>query len=156
MQLSKLLTADRIRVPLKAAEKTEVITELIDMLAATGGLADRDAALQAVLKREAERTTGIGYGLAIPHGKSDGCKKLVMAAGKPAEPVDFQSLDQRPVTFVVLLVSPPDQTGPHIQALAKISRLMNIEEFRSAVDNAEAAGELYAAIASHEIGEVEA
>lgn len=79
-----------------------------------------------------------------------------MAAGKPAEPVDFQSLDQRPVTFVVLLVSPPDQTGPHIQALAKISRLMNIEEFRSAVDNAEAAGELYAAIASHEIGEVEA
>ena len=156
MQLSKLLTADRIRVPLKAAEKTEVITELIDLLAATGGLADRDAALQAVLKREAERTTGIGYGLAIPHGKSDGCKKLVMAAGKPAEPVDFQSLDQRPVTFVVLLVSPPDQTGPHIQALAKISRLMNIEEFRSAVDNAEAAGELYAAITSHEIGEVEA
>jgi fructose-specific phosphotransferase system IIA component len=156
MQLSKLLTADRIRVPLKAAEKTDVITELIDMLAATGGLADRDAALQAVLKREAERTTGIGYGLAIPHGKSDGCKKLVMAAGKPAEPVDFQSLDQRPVTFVVLLVSPPDQTGPHIQALATISRLMNIEEFRSAVDNAEAAGELYAAIASHEIGEVEA
>jgi len=156
MQLSKLLTADRIRVPLKAAEKTDVITELIDVLAATGGLADRDAALQAVLKREAERTTGIGYGLAIPHGKSDGCKKLVMAAGKPAEPVDFQSLDQRPVTFVVLLVSPPDQTGPHIQALAKISRLMNIEEFRAAVDNAEAAGELYAAIASHEIGEVEA
>ncbi len=154
MQLSKLLTADRIRVPLKAAEKTDVITELIDVLAATGGLADRDAALQAVLKREAERTTGIGYGLAIPHGKSDGCKQLVMAAGKPAEPVDFQSLDKRPVTFVVLLVSPPDQTGPHIQALAKISRLMNIEEFRAAVDNAEAAGELYAAIASHEIGEV--
>ncbi|HUU95851.1 MAG TPA: PTS sugar transporter subunit IIA [Phycisphaerae bacterium] len=156
MQLSKLLTADRIRVPLKAAEKTEVITELIDVLAATGGLADRDAALQAVLKREAERTTGIGYGLAIPHGKSDGCKKLVMAAGKPAQPVDFQSLDQRPVTFVVLLVSPPDQTGLHIQALAKISRLMNIEEFRAAVDNAEGAGELYDAIASHEIGEVEA
>lgn len=156
MQLSKLLTADRIRVPLKAAEKTEVITELIDVLAATGGLADRDAALQAVLKREAERTTGIGYGLAIPHGKSDGCQKLVMAAGKPAEPVDFQSLDQRPVTFVVLLVSPPDQTGPHIQALAKISRLMNIEEFRAAVDNAKAADELYDAIASHEIGEVEA
>jgi len=156
MQLSKLLTADRIRVPLKAAEKTEVITELIDVLATTGGLADRDAALQAVLKREAERTTGIGYGLAIPHGKSDGCQKLVMAAGKPAEPVDFQSLDQRPVTFVVLLVSPPDQTGPHIQALAKISRLMNIEEFRAAVDNAKAADELYDAIASHEIGEVEA
>jgi fructose-specific phosphotransferase system IIA component len=156
MQLSKLLTADRIRVPLEATEKTAVITELIDVLAGTGALTDRDAALQAVLKREAERTTGIGYGLAIPHGKSDGCERLVMAAGKPAQPVDFQSLDQRPVTFVVLLVSPPDQTGPHIQALAKISRLMNIEEFRTAVDTANTAADLYAAISSYEVGEVQA
>jgi fructose-specific phosphotransferase system IIA component len=154
MQLSKLLTPDRIRVPLKASEKTEAITELIDVLAATNGLVDREAALQSVLRREAERTTGIGYGLAIPHGKSDGCHKLVMAAGKPAQPVDFQSLDQRPVTFIVLLVSPPDQTGPHIQALAKISRLMNLEEFRAAVDNARTPEELYAAIAEYEIGEV--
>ena len=113
MELSKILTPERIRVPLESADKTGAITELVDLLAASKGLADRDLALEAVLKREAERTTGIGYGLAIPHGKSEGCKKLVIAAGKPATPVDFQSLDGRPVTFVVLLVSPPDQTGPH-------------------------------------------
>ena len=153
MDLSKLVTLNRVCVPIRATQKHAVITELIDLLAETGGLVDRDAALDAVLKRESERTTGIGYGLAIPHGKSDGCRELVVAAGKPAEPVDFQSLDRRPVTFVVLLVSPPDQTGPHIQALAKISRLMNIEEFRTAVDQAATAEELHAAIATYEAHE---
>ena len=150
MELSKLVTLDRVRVPIQATEKHAAIAELIDVLSETGGLTDRDAALEAVLKREAERTTGIGYGLAIPHGKSSGCTQLVMASGKPAEPIDFQSLDRRPVTFMVLLVSPPDQTGPHIQALAKISRLMNIEEFRNAVDKATTAEELHAAITTYE------
>lgn len=153
MDLAKLLTVERIRVPLRATEKTAVITELIDLLNESGGLADRAAALDAVLKREAERTTGIGYGLAIPHGKSTGSKGLVMAAGKPVEPVDFQSLDGRPVTFVVLLVSPPDQTGAHIQALAKISRLMNIEAFRTAVADAQTAADLHRAIVAYDTAE---
>lgn len=150
MELSQILTPGCIRVPLAATDKTGVITELIDLLAQAGALLNRDAALDAVLCREAERTTGIGYGLAIPHGKSKGCDRLVMAAGKPAHPVDFQSLDARPVTFVVLLVSPPDQTGPHIQALAKISRLMNIEAFRTAVARAASAEELHGAIVACE------
>jgi fructose-specific phosphotransferase system IIA component len=153
MELSKTLTVDRICVPLAASDKTSVITELVGLMDQAGALTNRAAALDAVLKREAERTTGIGYGLAIPHGKSDGCERLVMAAGKPAKPVDFQSLDGRPVTFIVLLVSPPDQTGPHIQALAKISRLMNIEEFRNAVDRASTAEELHNAIVTYEVAE---
>lgn len=152
MDVSRILTPDRIKVPIQATDKTGAITELVDLLAAADALVNRDAALDAVLRREAERTTGIGYGLAIPHGKSDGCNQLVMAAGKPAVPIDFQSLDRRPVTFIVLLISPPDQTGPHIQALARISRLMNIEGFRAAVDKAASADELYAAISSFEAG----
>lgn len=150
MELSKLLTVDRIRVPLRAREKTAAITELVDLLSETDSLSDRDAVLAAVLRREAERSTGIGYGLAIPHGKSDGCKRLVMAAGRPAEPIDFQSVDGRPVKFIVLLVSPPDQTGPHIQALARISRLMNIEGFRARIDQVQTAQELYDAIVAAE------
>ncbi len=153
MELSKILTIDRIRVPLAAQDKNGVITELVDLLAGTGALLNRDSALEAVLKREAERTTGIGYGLAIPHGKSEGAEQLVIAAGKPAQAVDFQSLDGRPVTFVVLLLSPPDQTGPHIQALAKISRLMNIEDFRNQVEAATTADELFQSIASCESAE---
>ncbi len=150
MELSKHLSVDRIRVPLSAVDKTAAITELVDVLSATDGLIDRDVVLDAVLKREAERSTGIGYGLAIPHGKSDGCKKLVMAAGQPAEPIDFQSVDGRPVKFSVLLVSPPDQTGPHIQALAKISRLMNIEQFRTKIESVTTAQDLHDAIAAAE------
>lgn len=150
MELSKILTPDRIQVPIPGDDKTAVITALIDLLATEGAVVNRTAALDAVLRREAERTTGIGYGLAIPHGKSDGCLNLVIACGKPAHPIDFQSLDGRPVTFVVLLVSPPDQTGPHIQALAKISRLMNMEAFRKAVADAASAQELHQAIVTFE------
>lgn len=153
MDLSTILTPQRIRVPLKAADKTSAITELVDVLDRDGALRNRNAVLEAVLKREAERTTGIGYGLAIPHGKSDGCEQLALAAGKPAVPVDFQSLDGRPVTFVVLLISAPNQTGPHIQALAKISRLMNIEDFRLAVERARSAEELHRAIVTFESAE---
>lgn len=150
MQISKIITPVRIRVPLQATDKRGAITELVNLLAADGALHSPQAALEAVLKREAERTTGIGYGLAIPHGKSDGCESLVMAAGRPASPIEYQSLDKKPVTFIVLLISPPDQTGAHIQALAKISRLMNIEGFRAAVEKAGSAEELHRVIASHE------
>ncbi|MBL8879263.1 MAG: PTS sugar transporter subunit IIA [Phycisphaerales bacterium] len=150
MEIAKILTPERIRVPLTGADKNGVITELIDLLNQTGALANRDSALQSVLKREAERSTGIGFGLAIPHGKSDGAKSIVMAAGKPNQPVEFQSADGRPVHFVVLLVSPPDQTGTHIQALAKISRLMMVESFRAAVAEAKTAQELHAKISSFE------
>lgn len=146
MELRKILTPQRVRVPLQGKDKTAVITELIDLLAANGGLVDRDAALEAVLKREAERSTGIGYGLAIPHGKSNGSDKLALAVGMPGEPVDFQSVDGRPVTFVALLVSPPDQTGPHIRALARVSGLMNNEEFRHKLESIHASEELYDAI----------
>jgi len=154
MELSRVLTPERIRVPLAPADKFGIITQLVDLLSAAGALLSRTAALDTVLKREAEHSTGIGYGLAIPHGKTDGVDTLVMAAGKPMPPADFQSVDGRPVTFVVLLLSPPDQSNLHIQALAKISRLMNIEDFRVAVDRAASGQELHQAIASYEAAEI--
>lgn len=150
MELSKTLTVDRIRIPLLAQTKTELITELVQVLTDAGALENPQAALEAVLKRESERSTGIGYGLAIPHGKSDGASRLVIAAGKPAQPVEYQSLDARPVNFIVLIVSPPNATAAHIQALAQISRLMNSEELRNRVASAQTAAELHAAIAAAE------
>ncbi len=150
MDLSKLLSPAHIRVPLEAHDKLSAIHALIGVLAADGSLSDRDLALQAVLKREADRSTGIGFGLAIPHGKTDGTRQVVMAAGKPGQPIDFQSVDDQPVTFIVMLVSPPDQTGAHIQALAKLSKLMKTDEFRDAVARAASAEELHAAIVKYE------
>lgn len=150
MQLTTILTPARVRVPLSATNKLQAITEMIDLLDQTEALGDRSAVLEAVLKRENERTTGIGYGLAIPHGKSAGVRGVALAAGKPAQPIEYNSLDGRPVNFVVMLVSPPDQNALHIQALATISKLMNLEAFRARITRAATAEELYAAIREHD------
>ncbi|MCB9850412.1 MAG: PTS sugar transporter subunit IIA [Phycisphaerales bacterium] len=150
MKLTDILPADCVVAPLAARDKLAAITELVDALARAGRLIDRDQMLQAVLDRETTRSTGIGNGLAVPHGKCAGCPKLVMAVGRPAEPIDFNSADKKPVELIVLLASPPDETGPHIQALARISRLMLMDEFRQAVKAADSSEAIYETIAKHE------
>ncbi len=150
MKISDILQASCIRVPLTSTGKTAVITELVDVLHQAGTLVDRDDVLQAVLAREETRSTGIGLGLAVPHGKTRGCRKLTMAIGKPSAPFDFEAIDGRPCSFVVLLASPVDETGPHIQALAGVSRLWQNSSFRVAVLEAGTADEVFDAIARHE------
>lgn len=150
MKLTEILGPECIKVPLESDTKRGVIAELVRMLAEQGLARNADLLLQAVLEREATRTTGIGNGLAIPHGKSDTCDRLVMAIGRPARPIDFESIDGQPVTLVVLLASPPDQTGPHIQALARISRLMSIDSFRASLDAAPDSQAAYEVLAAHE------
>jgi mannitol/fructose-specific phosphotransferase system IIA component (Ntr-type) len=146
MKLTEILKKECVRVTLRASEKKAVITELVDLLDEVGQLADRDDVLRAVLAREETRSTGIGLGLAVPHGKSHGCETLVMAVGKPDTPMEFESIDGRPCNLIILLTSPVDKTGPHIQALASISRLWQNETFRKTVTEASTADELYAAI----------
>jgi fructose-specific phosphotransferase system IIA component len=150
MRLTDILKPENIKVPLVAKTKTEAITELVNLLASTGEVKDAPKVLESVLEREATRTTGIGNGLAIPHGKNNGVDHLVMAIGRPAAPIDFQAIDGRPVNLIWLLASPPDQTGPHIHALARISRLMTIDKFRQALAAAQTAQDLYQAIVQQE------
>ncbi len=150
MKLSDILSPECIRVPLASHEKIEAITELVDVLGGCGKLTDRDAVLQAVLDREETRSTGIGFGLAVPHGKSIACPSLAMALGLPESPIDFGSSDGEPVEMIALLASPPDKTGPHIQALARISRLMLLGKFRKEVLAAKSAQDVYAILVKHE------
>jgi fructose-specific phosphotransferase system IIA component len=150
MRLSDILKIQTIKVPLLAKNKIDAITELVQVLAAAGEVKDDQLLLRSVLERESTRTTGIGNGLAIPHGKCTGVDHLVVAIGKPETPIDFESIDKRPVNLIVLLASPPDQTGPHIQALARISRLMNVEAFRQAVRAAASAQQVYDAVVAQE------
>jgi fructose-specific phosphotransferase system IIA component len=150
MRLSEILKPQNIKVPLAANSKTEAIKELVDLLAASGDVTDPKKVLEAVLEREATRTTGIGNGLAIPHGKCSGMKDLVMAIGKPSTPLDFQAIDGRPVTLIWMLSSPPDKTGPHIHALARISRLMTIDKFRAAMHAATTGQEIFDLIVAQE------
>jgi fructose-specific phosphotransferase system IIA component len=152
MNLLEILTPDSVRAPLIAESKRGVIDELVDLLAATGRVPQPEALKEAVWLREQTRTTGIGHGLAIPHGKSAGMGTLAMAIGKPAEPMDFEAIDGRPVRLIVLLASPPDKTSDHIQALARISRLMTMDSFRERIYAAETAEEIYELVAEHERG----
>lgn len=143
MNLLEIITPDCIKVPLESSDKQAVIDELVDLLAGTGKVTNPAALKEAVWTRECTRTTGIGHNLAIPHGKSEGVKDLAMAIGRPSSPIDFHSIDNRPVKLIVLLASPIDRTSDHIQALARISRLMTSEEFREKMYEADSADEIF-------------
>lgn len=152
MILTKILKPDCVIVPLKNTDKRSVITELVNVLDAQKVLSNKDVALQAVLTREQTKSTGIGSGVAIPHGKCKVVKELVMSIGIAPSPIDFESVDGKPVSIIILLISPLDQTGPHIQALAQISRLMLDEDFRNKLQNAHSPQEVCDLINSKENG----
>ena len=150
MLLSQILKPSCVKVPLAGRDKNSVITELVDLLDDNKMLLDKDVALQAVLAREQTRSTGIGSGIAIPHGKCTAVRELVMAVGIAGQPLEFDSVDGKPVSIVILLLSPVDQTGPHIQALAKISRLMLDESFRGKLQKARSGQEFCNLLAERE------
>lgn len=150
MRLTETLKLANIKVPLAATAKTDAIRELIQLLAANGDVPDPQKVLEAVLDREATRTTGIGYGLAIPHGKTAGAATLTMAIGKCATPIDFQAIDGRPVSIVWLLVSPPDKSVAHIATLARITKLMMIDKFRVEMSRAQDADAVLKLVAEQE------
>ncbi len=152
MTLTSILQQNCVKVPLEGKDKEAVIAELVDLLAAEKVITNRDEALEAVMTRETTRSTGIGSGIAIPHGKcKSAVRELVMAIGIAKTPIEFESIDKKPVTIVILLVSPQNQTGPHIQALAKISRLLSDKEFKEKLENADSAEEVYKLVSSKEV-----
>jgi mannitol/fructose-specific phosphotransferase system IIA component (Ntr-type) len=143
MRILDILSPSSIRAPLHAIEKHAALDELVDLLAQNGLCPDPDAVKKAVWERESQRSTGIGEGLAIPHGKCAAMPGLVLAIGKPPVPLEFGSIDKKPVQLVILLVSPPEKKDEHIQALGKISKIMTSPEFRQRAYAAHNATELY-------------
>ena len=144
MKLKDILSENLIKIYLSGHEKRQVIEEMVDLLAAARYIKDRNDVLKAVLDREAVMSTGVGDGVAIPHGKSEAAPSITVALGVTKEPIEFQAMDDRPVRLIWLLVGPPDQTGPHLKALSRISRLMHKREFRDqlmAATNAKSAFE---------------
>ena len=150
MNLTQILQPGCIKIPLEGKDKQAVITELVDLLDANHLVTDKNAALEAVMQRETTRSTGIGSGIAIPHGKCTAVKELVMSLGVTKQPIDFESIDGKPVRIVLLLVSPLNQTGPHIQALAKISRLMLDDVFKVKLEKCTSAAQAYDLISKKE------
>ena len=153
MRLTEILHPGCVKIPLDATEKQEAIFELVDLICQRAGIRSSDQLRAAVWQREMTRTTGIGHGIAIPHGKHTDCSELCLAIGKPAEPIDFDSVDGRPVDLIFLLTSPQNQTGPHVQALAQISRLWTDSDLRASLNGAKSADELYQRIKDYETRE---
>ena len=150
MLLSELLSPERIRVPLRGDSKDAVLEELVGVLRDAGAVASADEVLHAVRERERVLSTGIGSGVAIPHGKSQAIPALTMAAGVASDPVDFDALDGRPVSLFFLLVGPEEAAGAHVKALSRISRLVRRDEFRERLAEAKTPEEFLAILSEAE------
>ncbi|MEW6621145.1 MAG: PTS sugar transporter subunit IIA [bacterium] len=137
MKLAELLSVEVIETDLKATDKDSVLKELVDLLFKAGEITNREKILEAVKEREKLMSTGIGHGVAIPHAKCEGINTLLAAFGRSKKGIDFQSLDGEPVYLFFLLLSPENVTGPHIKALAKISRLLKHHYVREILKTAE-------------------
>lgn len=130
MKISDILTEDLVWPGLEGNTKEEIIDHIIDRIAKSPKVLDREKVRKAILDREKIMSTGVGNGFAIPHGKTDAVSDIVAAFAVTAEPIDYQSLDEKPVRLVFLLVGKDNLVGPHIKLLSRISRLMSKEEFR--------------------------
>lgn len=150
MLLTELLTPERIKIPLASTGKDELLGELVDVIDASFSREDRRDVLRAVKEREDVLSTGIGHGVAIPHGKSSSVPQLALAAGVTREGVNFDALDGQPVKLFFLLVGPESAAGDHVKALSRISRLLRRESFRERLIAAATPEEFYSILVEAE------
>ena len=130
MKISDILTENLVWPGLEGKTKEEIIGHIIDRIALSPKVLDAEKVRKAILDREKIMSTGVGNGFAIPHGKTDAVSDIIAAFAVTAEPIDYQSLDEKPIRLVFLLVGKDNLVGPHIKLLSRISRLMSKEEFR--------------------------
>ena len=148
MKIMDFLSEKAISANLQSTDKKGAIEELVDLLIEAKKIdsKDRGNLIKSLLARESLGSTGIGQGIGIPHGKLEGCRELVAAFGLSQKGVHYESLDGEPVHLFFLLVAPEDSTGPHLKALARISRLLKDKFFRNTLRKAKAVEEILAII----------
>ncbi len=151
MKMVDFLKAEAIKVSLEAKNKKGIIEELLDLLVQTGKVKDKSNVLNAIFEREKIGSTAIGKGVAIPHAKSNAVTEVTAACGISFEGVDFgHTVDDEPVRLFFLLVAPNDAAGPHLKALARLSRLLHNSGFRESLMKATAKEELFSIISEED------
>ena len=143
MNLGDILTLDTILPELTAANRWEAIDELVQRLVNTAKILpeNRDAIVAVVKKRESSMSTGIGFGIGIPHASTDLIREVVGALGRSNKGIEFDALDNQPVNLVMLFLVPQGQFQKHLHTLASIAKLLHIKEFRQELEQAsDAAG----------------
>ncbi len=147
MALQDLLTSESVLINLKAKCKREALSKLADAASSLVD-ADAEAVREALMQREQLGSTGVGEGVAIPHGKIAGLSKVCGILARLETPVDFDAVDDQPVDLLFLLLAPEDASAAHLKALAKVTRLLRDEDARAALRGADTAEALYAAATS--------
>lgn len=144
MSLANLLTTEQIIPEMAAKERWPAIVELVDLLVRQNkiGADARDSILASLKQREETMSTGIGFGIAIPHCSSDQLKEVVAAFGRSTSGIEFDALDNAPVKFVVLFVVPKNQFQTHLRTLASIAKFLNDRSVRESLANAQSADEI--------------
>lgn len=132
MVLKDFLSKDLLLPELQARNKTEVLAELVAVLAQKVPSLDAEAAFRVLKDRESLGSTGIGEGVAIPHGKLEGLDRIVLVVGRSSEGVDFDALDRKPCHIFFMVLAPEQVAGMHLRILASITRLLKDETFRHA------------------------
>lgn len=139
MRLSELLNPNAVTFRLQARTKREALVEMVDLLEAAHGFASQGEILNRVLAREAMMTTGIGNGVAIPHGKARSADRMAAACAVVPDGIDFESEDGSPVYLIALFVSPENAATAHVRVLANMSRLFKEESVRRSLREARSA-----------------
>ena len=141
MKINDFLNKDAITTDLKSATKEDVIGEMVTLLVDSGVMEKRhkNKIVESLMAREALGSTAIGQGIAIPHTKSDTVSQLVSALAISKKGVGFDSLDGEPAHIFFLLIAPADSAGPHLKALARVSRLLKDKFFRECLKNTKTA-----------------
>ncbi len=150
MRLTEQLTTSVIKIGLQSEDKEELFEEMVQFLVEAGCLKNRNAALEALIEREAKMTTGIARWIGLPHGKVEDIDNLIIALGVSKKGIEYDSLDGEPVYIVLLVLAEIDNPGPHIEALAEISRLFALPGFTEKMRAAKSPDEAIALIRAEE------
>lgn len=143
MKVTDILKKEFIISGLKSNQKEDVIVELINLFIGDSRVVDIEKVKDSVLEREKIMSTGVGKGFAIPHGKTAAVNEIIAAFGKTNSPIEYQSLDSKPVNLVFLLVGKDNLVSTHIKLLSRISRMMNKDEFREKLLYADSSDKIF-------------
>jgi PTS system nitrogen regulatory IIA component len=150
MKVTDILDKGSVLGEIASRDKKGVLEELVSVLVEDGKLKEKEKPLQVLLEREKLGSTGIGDGVALPHGKLNGIGGVICSFGRSRKGVDFGAIDHKPSHLFFLLLAPEDSAGEHLQALARLSRLLKDIQFRKRLIDARTADDLYAIIAEED------
>ena len=150
MKISELLTKDLINLSTEAEDKESILREMVGVLAENGKVANEEEFYQVILEREEKSSTGVGNGVAIPHGQSDVVEEPALVFVKSETGIDFESRDDQPAKIFFMIAVPKGGASDHLSVLSKLSRKLMHEDFRSELLNAESKEELLEVIEAEE------